>query len=147
MLLLTVASQMKLAVGSSTSPYQSGYDHGCSDARISDPSDRYINEPGKGPSFHTNEFMRGYNAGYDACSGGGGSSGDGSKSPFRSGYDHGAVDASDDCSDGCDWYILEPGKGFAFHTQEFIDGYIDGFCDNSRPGRGSDADEATFSCP
>jgi hypothetical protein len=147
MLLLTVASQMKLAVGSSTSPYQSGYDHGCSDARISDPSDRYINEPGKGPSFHTNEFMRGYNAGYDACSGGGGSSGDGSKSPYRSGYDHGAVDASDDCSDGCDWYILEPGKGFAFHTQEFIDGYIDGFCDNSRPGRGSDADEATFSCP
>ena len=30
---------------------------------------------------------------------------------------------------------------------EFIDGYIDGFCDNSPPGRGSVADEATFSCP
>jgi hypothetical protein len=35
-------------------------------------------------------------------------------------------------------YILEPGKGFEFHTQELIDGYIDGFCDNSPPGRGSD---------
>jgi hypothetical protein len=70
-----------------------------------------------------------------------------SKSPYRSGYDHGASDARDDCSDECDWYILEPGKGFAFHTEEFNEGYIDGFCDNSPPGRGSDADEATFSCP
>ena len=70
-----------------------------------------------------------------------------SKSPYRLGYDHGASDARDDCSDGCDWYILEPGKGFAYHTQKFIKGYIDGFCDNSPPGRGSDADEATFSCP
>jgi hypothetical protein len=70
-----------------------------------------------------------------------------SKSPYRSGYDHGASDARDDCSDGCDWYILEPGKGFSFHTQAFVDGYIDGFCDNSPPGRGSDADDATFNCP
>jgi hypothetical protein len=29
-----------------------------------------------------------------------------SKSPYRSGYDHGASDARDDCSDGCDWYPL-----------------------------------------
>jgi hypothetical protein len=28
----------------------------------------HINQPEKGPSFHTDEFMRGYNAGYDACS-------------------------------------------------------------------------------
>jgi hypothetical protein len=52
------------------SPYESGHDHGCNDAGISDPDDRYINQPEKGPSFHTNEFMRGYNDGYDACSGG-----------------------------------------------------------------------------
>jgi len=70
-----------------------------------------------------------------------------SKSPYQSGYDHGASDAEDNCSDGCDWYILEPGKGFAFHTEEFNEGYIEGFCDNSPPGRGSDADEATFNCP
>jgi hypothetical protein len=62
---------MQFATGSSTSPYQSGYTHGCSDARISDPSDRYINEPGKGPGFHTPAFMNGYYAGYNACSGGG----------------------------------------------------------------------------
>jgi hypothetical protein len=51
------------------SPYDSGYNHGCSDARISDYSDRYINQYEKGPAFHTNEFMRGYNSGYDSCSG------------------------------------------------------------------------------
>jgi hypothetical protein len=55
-------SPVQLATGSSTSPYQAGYNHGCSDARISDPSERYINQPERGPSFHTNEFMRGYNA-------------------------------------------------------------------------------------
>jgi hypothetical protein len=72
--------QMQSVAASSLSPYDSGHNHGCSDARISDPSDRYINEPGKGPSHHTNEFMRGYNAGYNACSsfsGGGGSGGGG----------------------------------------------------------------------
>jgi hypothetical protein len=64
-----LAPQIQLADAGSKSPYDSGYDHGCDDAGISDPSDRYINEPGKGPSFHTDEFMQGYNAGYNACSG------------------------------------------------------------------------------
>lgn len=49
------------------SPFESGYGHGCSDVKISNFSDRYINQPGKGPSSHTDEFMRGYNAGYNAC--------------------------------------------------------------------------------
>jgi hypothetical protein len=31
--------------GSESSPYDSGYDHGCDDARIPDPGDRYINQP------------------------------------------------------------------------------------------------------
>jgi hypothetical protein len=61
--------QMQLAEAGGKSPYESGYDHGCDDADISDPGDRYINQPEKGPSFHTNEFMRGYNDGYDECSG------------------------------------------------------------------------------
>jgi hypothetical protein len=64
-----LAPQIQLADAGSKSPYDSGYDHGCDDAGISDPSNRYINEPGKGPSSHTNEFMQGYNAGYNACSG------------------------------------------------------------------------------
>jgi hypothetical protein len=52
----------------SKSPYDSGHDHGCNDADISDPHYRYINQSEKGPSFHTDEFMRGYNSGYNACS-------------------------------------------------------------------------------
>lgn len=64
------ALQLQTVEASSSSPYDSGYDHGCDDADISDPDDRYINQPEKGPSFHTNEFMRGYNDGYDACSDG-----------------------------------------------------------------------------
>ena len=45
----------------------SGYVHGCDDSRITDFSARYINQPEKGPNFHTDEFMRGYDAGYNAC--------------------------------------------------------------------------------
>src|SRR5947208_7814060 len=60
------------------SPYSAGYDHGCSDAKISNADDRYINQPGKGSSDHTGEFMSGYNAGFSACgSSGGGTSGTG----------------------------------------------------------------------
>ena len=39
------------------SGYDSGYNHGCSDAKLSDPSERYINQPEKGPSFHSDAFM------------------------------------------------------------------------------------------
>jgi hypothetical protein len=59
-----------MAYASEDDPYRSGYDHGCDDAGISDPAERYINQPGKGPSFHTGGFMRGYNDGFDACSDG-----------------------------------------------------------------------------
>ena len=48
-------------------PYQAGYDHGCSDAKLMF-SAKYINQPGKGPQFHTQEFMSRYNAGFSACS-------------------------------------------------------------------------------
>jgi hypothetical protein len=61
---------------SKSSPYDSGYDHGCDDAGRSE-SDKYINQPEKGPSFHTNAFMDGYYAGLNACSSGGGSNGGG----------------------------------------------------------------------
>ena len=47
-------------------PYDSGYDHGCDDASKS-PSNRYINEDGKGPSDHTQQFMNGYYDGFNAC--------------------------------------------------------------------------------
>jgi hypothetical protein len=51
---------------SSKSPYESGYDHGCDDSELK-AEDRYINEPGKGASFHTDEFMDGYRTGYQEC--------------------------------------------------------------------------------
>jgi hypothetical protein len=56
---------------SESSNYESGRDYGCDDARLN-PSDRYINEPGKVPSFHSEEFMAGYNAGFNECAGSGG---------------------------------------------------------------------------
>ncbi|HZD35042.1 MAG TPA: hypothetical protein VE130_07545 [Nitrososphaeraceae archaeon] len=54
---------------SEKSSYDSGYDHGCDDAGRSE-SDKYINQPEKGASFHTNEFMDGYYAGLNACANG-----------------------------------------------------------------------------
>jgi hypothetical protein len=50
------------------SSHSAGYHHGCDDAKISNVDDRYISQPGKGPSFHTQEFMNRYNAGLRACS-------------------------------------------------------------------------------
>jgi hypothetical protein len=52
---------------SESSSYESGYDHGCDDAGISDPDNRYINQPEKGPAFHTKEFMSGYDDGFRSC--------------------------------------------------------------------------------
>ncbi|TVP40085.1 hypothetical protein [Candidatus Nitrosocosmicus arcticus] len=66
LLIISLTLNTQLALGSS--PYQSGYDHGCDDVGISNPSDRYINQPEKGPSFHTSEFMNGYNSGFNSCS-------------------------------------------------------------------------------
>lgn len=63
-------------------------------------------------------------------------------SPYDTGYSHGQSDAHKDPSQ---WYILQPGKGFGFHTKAFNDGYIAGFC--AAGGGGSDANQATFSCP
>ena len=49
------------------SPYDSGFDHGCSDSHIEDASDRYINQDEKGPAYHTAEFMQGYYDGFKEC--------------------------------------------------------------------------------
>ena len=64
---LTLLSPLPSIQGSRASPYASGFDHGCDDAGISDPSERYINQDEKGPSYHTSEFMEGYYDGFDAC--------------------------------------------------------------------------------
>ena len=99
-LMATTLLRLEPAMGSCASPYQSGYNHGCSDARISDPSDRYINQPEKGPSFHTNEFMKGYNAGYNACFGGNGGGGGGSGETFVDGQRAGKAQGHSDAING-----------------------------------------------
>jgi hypothetical protein len=53
----------------SSDVYYSGFDHGCADAGISNPNDRYLNQPGKEPPFHTISFMTGYNDGFYFCTG------------------------------------------------------------------------------
>jgi hypothetical protein len=63
-------------------------------------------------------------------------------SDYQSGFKHGVADGR---QAGTDWYILEPGNGFAFHTWEFVKGYVTGFCSASH-GTSSDADQATWDC-
>ena len=66
-------------------------------------------------------------------------------SSYDSGYKHGTSDAelTNQGLVGIDWYITQPGKGFAFHTKAFSQGYVDGFCAHSPPGVGGDANEAS----
>jgi hypothetical protein len=82
-------------------PFQAGYDHGCSDAKVTF-SARYINQPGKGSSFHTQEFMSGYNRGFNECGGkpsavasnvGSSSSNGTSSTMYKRGYEKGVADA------------------------------------------------------
>jgi hypothetical protein len=47
-------------------PFQDGYGHGCADSKLT-LSERYIDQPSKGPQFHTQEFMTGYNTGFNTC--------------------------------------------------------------------------------
>jgi hypothetical protein len=63
-----------------------------------------------------------------------------------SGLAIGAQDAKDNCvhPDGCHMWILMRGHGFINQTQEFIRGYVHGFCstpDNALGG-GIDAEQA-----
>jgi hypothetical protein len=69
-------------------------------------------------------------------------------SDYQSGFSHGLSDGKDSCLhiDGCHWYILQPDKGFADHSNEFIRGYIAGWCLHNPIGGGSDADQARFEC-
>lgn len=65
--LLTISVGWSISSIHAISAYDSGFDHGCNDAKISNSDNRYINQPEKGPSFHSKEFMNGYDDGFDAC--------------------------------------------------------------------------------
>ena len=121
-------------------PYQAGYDHGCSDAKLTF-SARYINQPGKGPQFHTQEFMSGYRVGFNVCSSEsspvasnvGDNSGSGSSSQFSQGFSNGVSDAQKDVKDNklgsgpvvdvdCDSEVDS-----RFGNQDYCDGYTKGY--------------------
>lgn len=65
--LLTIFDGWSTSSVHAISAHDSGFDHGCDDAKISNSDNRYINQPEKGPSFHTKAFMNGYDDGFDAC--------------------------------------------------------------------------------
>jgi hypothetical protein len=77
----TVNNNITLAL----SPYDSGYKHGCSDAKN---GDQYINTPGKGREFHTADFISGYDDGHEACSSVSHNTNDCYKQGFQDGKDH-----------------------------------------------------------
>jgi hypothetical protein len=55
---------------------------------------------------------------------------------YRSGFKHGVADANIGERTGGNGndYIHQPGKGFAFHTTAFVDGYIKGWCSTANIG-------------
>ncbi len=63
---------------------------------------------------------------------------------------HGNKDVYDDCNhpDGCHFYVRQPGHEFKHLTEEFIRGYITGFCTVThwKFGGAFDLDEYGFDC-
>jgi len=117
--------------------FNSGYTHGCSDAKIQNDSERYIDQPGKGPIYHTSDFMDGYYQGFDYCS-----TTATNNASYNSGYQHGCNDAKiDNISKR---YINQLGNGPTYHTKEFMRGYDDGFdvCSNNKGS--SESSTGTF---
>jgi hypothetical protein len=119
-------------------PWQAGYDHGCSDAKLIF-SARYINQLSKGPSFQIQEFMSGYNAGFSACSSSefspvASNTGDSSSSSsqFKQGFANGVSDAQK----GAKYNKLGSGPVVGidcdsevdsrFDNQDYCDGYTKG---------------------
>ncbi len=125
---------------SKKSAFDSGYSHGCSDAKIPNDSQRYISQPAKGPSYHTSDFMEGYYQGFDYCS----ATANSNNVPYNSSYQHGCNDAKID--DVSKRYINQLGNGPTYHTKEFMRGYADGFdvCSNGNSGGSSTIAKGTF---
>lgn len=64
LLMFTPGAMQVLAV----TPFDTGYDHECSDAKLSDSLDKYASQPQNDKSPDSLEFMHEYNAGFGACS-------------------------------------------------------------------------------
>ncbi|HEY7078567.1 MAG TPA: hypothetical protein VH500_02630 [Nitrososphaeraceae archaeon] len=65
---------------------------------------------------------------------------------YQSGFQHGVTDGI--TSSNATWYIDQPRHGFAWHSVEFVKGYINGFCSiPANENVGTDNDRAAFYCP
>jgi hypothetical protein len=65
---------------------------------------------------------------------------------YLSGFQHGVIDGNS--SSNVISYIDQPKHGFAWHSSEFVKGYVNGYC--SIPANrdvGTDDDRAAFYCP
>ena len=65
---------------------------------------------------------------------------------YRSGFEHGVIDGNRPSN--ATSYIDQPKHGFAWHSSEFVKGYVNGYC--SIPANkdvGTDDDQAAFYCP
>ena len=76
---------------------------------------------------------------------------------YQSGFKHGVVDATADNAPDCndpkvshpkckDDYIDQPGKGLFFHSKQFINGYVKGWCSVMGPNAGTERVTAIFDC-
>ena len=68
------------------------------------------------------------------------------KSAYQSDFKYGIIDAKNNDCKNCTTYIFQPGKTFYFHTKEFIQGYMQGFCSVFGFHGGMDENEASFDC-
>jgi hypothetical protein len=71
------------------------------------------------------------------------------KTDFKSGYQHGIADASDPCKDPrvpCLAFVWKSPNGFINQTDDFIDGYVVGFCKIAGVNASMDEPEAGFYC-
>jgi hypothetical protein len=59
------------------------------------------------------------------------------------GFEHGVSDAQ--TKHTRDWYIPQPGNGVAFHSKQFVEDYIRGFCSISSQ-ESTDAEQVSWDC-
>ena len=66
---------------------------------------------------------------------------------YQSGFKHGVADGKLEIKiqDSANVYILQPGQGFPNHTDQFIQGYMDGYCSIKGLG-GLYSDDTAFEC-
>ena len=65
---------------------------------------------------------------------------------YQSGFQHGVIDGN--MSSNATSYIDQPKHGFAWHTSEFVKGYVNGYCSiPANKNVGTDDDRAALYCP